>query len=168
MHEREQRLCYRLGSARRVAGQLTDVPVEPLGVPARPGASRLADRSAHRGTVVTRGRCRSAFIHATGTVLRPWGTLQRTNYAGNHFHFYWDTFEADQVSSDAADRGVTQGDWHATDGYPDYTTTEATSVTQREESETLCVTAGDRDHAAVDATALDCVEVTAQLSELSS
>lgn len=88
--------------------------------------------------------------------------------AGNHFHVYWDTFEADQVSSDAADRGVTQGDWHPTDEYPDYTTTEATSVTQRGESETLCVTAGDRDHAVVDATAVDCVEVTAQLSELSS
>ena len=88
--------------------------------------------------------------------------------AGNHFHVYWDSFEADQVSSDAAERGVTQGDWHPTDDFPDYTTTEATSVTQRGESETLCVTAGDRDHAVIDATAVDCFEVTAQLSELSS
>lgn len=87
--------------------------------------------------------------------------------AGNHFHVYWDTFEADQVSSDAADRGVTQGDWHPTDD-AEYVTTEATSVTRRGGSETLCVTAGDRDHAVVDATAVDCVEVTAQLAELSS
>lgn len=88
--------------------------------------------------------------------------------AGNHFHVYWDTFEADQVSSDAADRGVTQGDWHPTDNYPEYTTTEATSVTQAGESETLCVTAGDRDHAVIDATAVECIDVSGQLSELSS
>jgi hypothetical protein len=88
--------------------------------------------------------------------------------AGNHFHVYWDTFEADQVSSDAADRGVTQGDWHPTDEYPDYTTTEATSVSQRGESATLCVTAGDRDHAVIDATAVNCVDATTQLDELSS
>lgn len=88
--------------------------------------------------------------------------------AGNHFHVYWDTFEADQVSSDAADRGVTQGDWHPTDEYPDYTTTEATSVTQRGDSETLCVTAGDRDHAVIDASSVACTDVSAQLGELSS
>ncbi len=88
--------------------------------------------------------------------------------AGNHFHVYWDTFDADQVSSDAADRSVPQGDWHPTDDYPDYTTTEATSVSQRGDSETLCVTAGDRDHAVIDATAVACVNVSAQLSELSS
>jgi len=88
--------------------------------------------------------------------------------AGNHFHVYWDTFEADQVSSDATERGVTQGDWHPTDDYPDYTTTEATSVTQRGDSETLCVTAGDRDHAVIDASSVACTDVSAQLGELSS
>ncbi len=88
--------------------------------------------------------------------------------AGNHFHVYWDSFEADQVSSDAADRGVTQGDWHPTDEYPDYTTAEATSVSERGDSETLCVTAGDRDHAVIDATAVTCVDVSAQLGELGS
>ena len=88
--------------------------------------------------------------------------------AGNHFHAYWDTYEADQVSSDATDRGVTQGDWHPTDEYPDYTTTEATSVSKSGESVTLCVTAGDRDHAVIDATAVTCQDVSAQLAELSS
>ena len=88
--------------------------------------------------------------------------------AGNHFHVYWDTYEADQVSSDAADRGVTQGDWHPTDEYPDYTTTEATSVSKRGDSQTLCVTAGDRDHAVIDATAVTCEDVSAQLGELGS
>jgi len=88
--------------------------------------------------------------------------------AGNHFHVYWDNFEADQVSSDATERGVTQGDWHPTDEYPDYTTTEAMSVSERGDSETICVTTGDRDHAVIDATAVACEDVSAQLGELSS
>lgn len=88
--------------------------------------------------------------------------------AGNHFHVYWDNFEADQVSSDATDRGVTQGDWHPTDEYPDYTTSEAMSVSERGDSETICVTTGDRDHAVIDATAVVCEDVSAPLGELGS
>ena len=65
----------------------------------------------------------------------------------NHIHIYWDTFTAEQVSSDAEANGFTQGDWSPTDSYPTYVTESGASVVNRGDSTTLCVTAGDRDHA---------------------
>jgi hypothetical protein len=80
--------------------------------------------------------------------------------ARNHIHVYWDIYSADQVSSDAEARGVTQGDWVPTDAYPTYTTESAASVANRGNSTTLCVTAADRDHAVLDATLVDCRDVS--------
>ena len=48
-----------------------------------------------------------------------WTANFRPDFSRNHIHVYWDTFTADQVSDDAAARGVTQGSWHPTDEYPD-------------------------------------------------
>lgn len=81
----------------------------------------------------------------------------------NHIHIYWDTYSADQVSSDAESRGVTQGDWHPTDAYPNYTTDSAASVANRGDSTTLCVTAADRDHAVMDSSLEHCVDVSSEL-----
>ncbi len=125
------------------------------GTPARPTAARSASSA-------------SPADADAGELVVTFDANFSPDIAGNHFHVYWDSFEADQVSSDATDRGVTQGDWHPTDEYPDYTTAEATSVSLRGDSETLCVTAGDRDHAVIDATAVTCEDVSAQLGELGS
>lgn len=81
----------------------------------------------------------------------------------NHIHIYWDTYTADQVSSDAESRGVTQGDWHPTDAYPNYTTESAVSMANRGDSTTLCVTAADRDHAVLDSSIVHCVDVSSEL-----
>lgn len=81
----------------------------------------------------------------------------------NHIHVYWDTYTADQVSSDAEARGVTQGDWVPTDAYPTYVTESAASVANRGGSSTICVTAGDRDHAVIDSSIVDCRDVSDQL-----
>lgn len=81
----------------------------------------------------------------------------------NHIHIYWDTYTADQVSSDAESRGVTQGDWHPTDAYPNYTTESAVSLANRGESTTLCVTAADRDHAVLDSSIVHCFDVSSEL-----
>lgn len=77
----------------------------------------------------------------------------------NHVHVYWDTFTAAQVSDDATDRGVEQGEWHLTDAYPTYVTESAASVQERGESTTICVTAADRDHNVLDDELYDCVDV---------
>ena len=81
----------------------------------------------------------------------------------NHIHVYWDTFTADQVSSDAEARGVTQGEWVPTDAFPSYVTESEVSVANRGASTTVCVTAGDRDHAVLDSTIVDCRDVADQL-----
>jgi hypothetical protein len=83
--------------------------------------------------------------------------------ARNHIHVYWDIYSADQVSSDAEARGVTQGDWVPTDAYPTYTTESATSVANRGDSTSICVTAADRDHAVIDANLVDCRDVSGLL-----
>jgi hypothetical protein len=77
----------------------------------------------------------------------------------NHIHVYWDIYTADQVSNDAASRGVDQGEWVPTDAYPEYVTEGATSVTKRGTSTTLCVTAGDSDHNVIDSSITDCYDV---------
>ncbi len=81
----------------------------------------------------------------------------------NHIHVYWDTYTAEQVSSDAEAKGFTQGDWVPTDIYPVYVSDGALSVENRGESTTICVTAADRDHAVLDASAVQCVDVSAHL-----
>jgi hypothetical protein len=77
----------------------------------------------------------------------------------NHIHVYWNIYTADQVSSDAEARGVTQGEWVPTDAMPTYVTESAVAVATRGDSTTICVTAGDRDHAVIDATLVDCRDV---------
>jgi hypothetical protein len=77
----------------------------------------------------------------------------------NHIHVYWDTYTADEVSSDAEDRGVEQGDWHPTDAYPTYTTESGASLANRGESTTICVTAANRDHVVLDSSIVDCRDV---------
>ena len=79
--------------------------------------------------------------------------------SNNHIHVYWDTYTADQVSNDAAARGVDQGEWVPTDAYPDYVTEGATSVANRGDSTHLCVTAGDKDHNVIDSEITNCFDV---------
>ena len=81
----------------------------------------------------------------------------------NHIHAYWDTFTAEQVSSDAEANGFKQGDWVPTSDYPTFITNGAMSVANRAESSTICVTASDRDHAVMDPMAVHCVSASASL-----
>jgi hypothetical protein len=87
----------------------------------------------------------------------------KANYAPdasrNHIHVYWDTYTADQVSNDAATRGVKQGEWVPTDAYPVFVTEGAVSVAKRGKSTTVCVTAGDGDHNVIDSSIKDCRKV---------
>lgn len=100
-------------------------------------------------------------------VVRHGRELQITwhaNYAPdesrNHIHVYWDIYTADQVSNDAASRGVKQGEWVPTDAYPAFVTEGAVSVAKRGKSTTLCVTAGDGNHDVIDSSIVNCHKVT--------
>ncbi len=81
----------------------------------------------------------------------------------NHYHVYWDTYSAEQVSNDAAARGVKQGEWIPTADSPTFTTKDVVSTKNRGTSTKLCVTAGDRDHNVIDSTLVNCMDVSAQL-----
>ena len=82
----------------------------------------------------------------------------------NHFHVYWDRFDAKQVSNDAQTKfGVVQGEWEPTADNP-FTTAGTVSVSVRQASTKVCVTAGDRDHNVLDPSIVDCRDVSALLS----
>ena len=83
----------------------------------------------------------------------------------NHVHVWWrESYAIEQVSNNAETAyGVTQGDWHPTDDYPSYRTQGAASAHAREGAVTLCVTAADRNHDILDATAFHCVNVSDKL-----
>lgn len=89
-----------------------------------------------------------------------WSTNFGPDLARNHIHIYWDTFTADEVSSDAESRDVDQGDWVPTDDNPTHTTAGAASVAARGASTTLCVTAADLDHVVIDSSLFDCRDVS--------
>ena len=58
-------------------------------------------------------------VENDGDELRiTWEANFTPDFSKNHIHVYWDTYSADQVSDDAADRGVEQGEWVPTDEYP--------------------------------------------------
>lgn len=81
----------------------------------------------------------------------------------NHFHVFWDTYTAKQMSLDALQRfGVAVGNWEATADNP-YTTTGAAAVRNRGKSTTICVTSGDRNHSVVDANLVACRDVRSLL-----
>ena len=110
--------------------------------------------------------CQITFVDveaAGDELLVTWEANFDPDIARNHIHIYWDIYTADQVSDDAEDRGVTQGDWHPTDAYPTYTTESAASVANRGDSTTLCVTAADRNHVVLDSSIVDCRDVSALL-----
>lgn len=96
-------------------------------------------------------------------LMLTWESNFDPDVSRNHIHVYWDIYSADQVSSDAEARGVTQGDWHPTDAYPTYTTESGASVANRADSTTICVTAADRDHAVLDSSIEDCRDVSSLL-----
>ena len=121
-----------------------------------PSAPRLANACPADG-------CRVRIVSASraGRELR---IKVKANYAPdvsrNHFHFYWDTYTAKQVSSDAKPRyGVTQGTWVATADNP-FTTADAVSVRTRKAAREICVTTGDRYHNVIDADLFACRDVS--------
>jgi hypothetical protein len=102
---------------------------------------------------------------ASGTEIEiTWSSNFDPDIAKNHIHHDWDIFTADEVSGDAADRGVEQGTWLPTDAYPGLVTSDVISVTERGGSTSLCVTAADRDHSVIDSSAVDCKDVADLLS----
>ena len=85
------------------------------------------------------------------------------DFERNHMHFFWDSQEPGAVSSDYAEKGfAVQGKWHPTDVFPNYSTQADASVDSefRGDSTTICVTAANTDHAVLDASIVDCRDVS--------
>ncbi|TMV04209.1 hypothetical protein FGK63_18145 [Ruegeria sediminis] len=80
----------------------------------------------------------------------------------NHFHIWWgELYDVKQVSNNAETvHNVSQGDWHPTDAYPSYITSGVTSVSQRGEAVSLCVSAADRNHDIIDPEEFTCLDVS--------
>lgn len=106
-----------------------------------------------------------ASIEADGEELKvSWEINFAPDISNNHIHIYWDMFSAAQVSNDATERGVEQGEWVPTDATPEYTTDGAVSTSERGESTTLCLVAADRDHNVIDEGTQVCRDVSEFLS----
>lgn len=107
--------------------------------------------------------CRVRIVEATregGELRLRFDANYTADESRNHFHVFWDTYAANQVSDDAERRfGVKQGDWVPTADNP-YTTGEAVSVQVRGQSRRVCVTAGDRDHNVIEPGLVDCRDVS--------
>lgn len=103
-------------------------------------------------------------VEAAGSELRvTWETNFAPDFSKNHIHVFWDAFRPDQVSNDAAEKGLTQGEWVPTGEYPQFVTEGVVSTDNRRGSTMLCVTAADRDHNVLDASITDCYDVGALL-----
>ena len=99
-------------------------------------------------------------VEKAGNEIRvTWTANFAPDFSKNHIHIFWDTYTADEVSNDAADRGKTQGEWVPTGDYPEFVTEGAVSIAKRSSSTTLCVTASDRDHNVLDSSITDCYDV---------
>ena len=83
----------------------------------------------------------------------------------NHFHVWWGKkFTIEQAGRGAKPvYGVTKGEWHRHDDYPNYVTQGAASTSVREGTTELCVSAADRDHNIIDIKAFHCVDVSDRL-----
>ena len=93
-----------------------------------------------------------------------WDPNFAPEFAKNHIHLYWDTYSAQQVSANAeSEYGVEQGNWLPTDAGPTLLTEGAVSVSMRDDSTMLCVTAADFDHVVLDPDLVQCFDVSDSL-----
>ncbi len=83
----------------------------------------------------------------------------------NHIHVWWgDKFTVKQAGRGAKPvYGVTKGQWHRHDDYPTYVTQGAASVSARDGTSKLCVSAADLDHNIIDVAVYHCVDVADHL-----
>lgn len=92
-----------------------------------------------------------------------WEANFTPDFARNHVHVFWDSFTAAQVSNDAAEHNLKQGEWVPTGENPTFVTEGAVAKSTRGASTTICVTAGDRDHNVINSDLVDCRDVAALL-----
>ena len=101
-------------------------------------------------------------VEPEGSELKvTWDSNFLPDFSKNHIHFYWDTYSPEEVSGNAeTEYGVEQGNWVPTDVTPSIVTEGPTSVANRGDSTTLCVTAADFDHNVLDPTIENCFDVS--------
>ncbi|MGZ8630555.1 MAG: hypothetical protein ACXWZF_06250 [Actinomycetota bacterium] len=161
MHKRISRGFVVLVSIATVALAACGSDEPPESPAGDPGAGSVTE--APVGNACPAEGCTITIVDAAregGEIAVTWEANFEPDVSKNHIHVYWDTYSADQVSSDAEARGVKQGEWVPTDVVPTYVTESAVAVDTRGDSTVICVTAGDRDHAVIDSSIVDCRDVS--------
>lgn len=79
--------------------------------------------------------------------------------AGEHAHFYWDSYFTVQVGTNHADFDVEQAPWELTDQIPFVPSGELSLANRPADARGLCVTVADQDHAVIDPTNYHCLPV---------
>ena len=140
---------------------------QPAATPA-PGATQPAS-DAHPKACPVDG-CQISIASAAssgGEIALEFEANYTPDFERNHIHVFWDSQEPGAISSDFEERGFEeQGKWHPTADYPAYVTQADASVSSefRGDSTTLCVTAADTDHAVIDPSIFECMDVAEYLN----
>ncbi|MEM9891201.1 MAG: Hsp70 family protein [Actinomycetota bacterium] len=96
-----------------------------------------------------------------GELLIEWEPLNFEPSVTNfHAHFFYDIYDAEQVGTNAAQFGVSQGNWHLTDETPLDTTGTNVAVANAPAAATqICVVAADSGHGVANPENFTCVDL---------
>ncbi len=106
-------------------------------------------------------RILEAEVQGNGELLIEWEPMgfepSVTNF---HAHFFYDIYDAEQVGTNAAQFGVSQGNWHLTDQTPlDTTGTNVAVANAPAEATQICVVAADSGHGVSNPENATCVDL---------
>ena len=80
-----------------------------------------------------------------------------------HAHFFWGDIDTAQGGTNAADSGVTQGDWELTADQPFMSAAEMLLSQRPVDANEACVTVADGSHAVIDPDVVHCMELPEQI-----
>jgi hypothetical protein len=100
-------------------------------------------------------------VQDNGELLIYWTAFNYEPSISNfHAHFFYDIYEPEQVGSNAAEYGVSQGSWQLTDQIPFDTTGTNVSVANAPADATqICVVAADSGHGVVNPENVECFDL---------
>ncbi|MEM9132749.1 MAG: hypothetical protein AAGE88_10425 [Actinomycetota bacterium] len=100
-------------------------------------------------------------VQADGELLIEWEARNFTpNVTNFHVHFFYDIYEPEQVGTNAAQFGTSQGNWHLTDEMSFDTTGTNVAVASAPAGATrICVVVADSGHGVANPENADCVDL---------
>ena len=133
------------------------------------GAATTADPNTTERTATTASfDCEGLCAHITdvevlanGELVIDWDAVKFNPLeTGNHAHFYWNIYDAEQVGTNNATFGAVRGDWQLTDEQPFSTAESKVAVANKPAGATaLCVVAANSGHGVIDPGNADCFDL---------